>query len=107
MSDKIVERTCIVTRNHITPDQAIRLVVSPEGQLLFDLKGNLPAKGYWVTASREHLESLLSNPKRLKQIKNVKEVAEDFIENSDSCFTKPNTQSVGLSTACGAVDFWV
>lgn len=105
MSDKIVERTCIVTRNHITPDQAIRLVVSPDGQLLFDLKGNLPAKGYWVTASREHLESLLSNPKRLKQIKNVKEVAEDFIENLIAALQNQILNQLGLARRAGQLIF--
>ncbi|MFV0321653.1 MAG: DUF448 domain-containing protein [Alphaproteobacteria bacterium] len=105
MNSKPVERTCIVTRNNVSPKEAIRLVVSPNGQLLFDLKGNLPARGYWVTATRENFDALLSNPKRLKQIKNVKEVADDFIENLIAALQSQILNQLGLARRAGQLIF--
>lgn len=105
MHNKSVERTCIITRNHVSPNQAIRLVVSPDGQLLFDLKGNLPTRGYWVTATRENFETLLNNPKRLKQIKDVKAVADDFIENLITALQNQILNQLGLARRAGQLTF--
>ncbi len=50
------DRTCIVTRRQTTPDDLIRFVVGPDGVVVPDLKRNLPGRGCWVTADREHVD---------------------------------------------------
>ena len=50
------DRTCIVTRRPAGPDELIRFVVGPDGAVVPDLKRNLPGRGCWVTADREHVE---------------------------------------------------
>jgi uncharacterized protein len=47
------ERTCIVTREQKPEAELIRFVLSPEGQVVPDLKRKLPGRGCWVTRSRE------------------------------------------------------
>jgi predicted RNA-binding protein YlxR (DUF448 family)/ribosomal protein L7Ae-like RNA K-turn-binding protein len=54
------DRTCIVTRRQTTPDDLIRFVVGPDGAVVPDLKRNLPGRGCWVTADREHVEKAAS-----------------------------------------------
>ncbi len=50
------DRTCIVTRRQTEPDELIRFVVGPDGAVVPDLKRNLPGRGCWVTADREHVD---------------------------------------------------
>src|ERR1700721_3076417 len=45
-------RMCAVTRAVRPIDELIRFVVSPQGEVLADLKRKLPGRGLWVSASR-------------------------------------------------------
>ncbi|GBU18502.1 MULTISPECIES: RNA-binding protein [Methylobacterium] len=45
-------RTCIVTRAVRPPEEMIRFVLSPSGEVVADLKGRLPGRGAWVSARR-------------------------------------------------------
>ncbi len=56
---KAPERTCIVTRAVLDKGRMIRFVANPEGAIVPDLKGDLPGRGYWVTAERAVLEEAL------------------------------------------------
>lgn len=42
------ERTCVVCREHAERDDLIRLVASPDGLVVPDLRGRLPGRGAWV-----------------------------------------------------------
>jgi len=44
-------RTCIVTREKLSPDEMIRFVAGPDGQVVPDLKRKLPGRGVWVRCS--------------------------------------------------------
>jgi uncharacterized protein len=45
------ERMCAVTRAVRPIDELIRFVVSPQGEVIADLKRKLPGRGLWVSAS--------------------------------------------------------
>ncbi|WP_374654419.1 RNA-binding protein [Dongia sp.] len=49
------ERTCIVTRQVMEKGRMIRFVAGPAGDIVPDLKGDLPGRGFWVSADRETL----------------------------------------------------
>jgi len=51
--DEATERTCIVTREAVAPDALIRFVLSPDGEVVPDLRRRLPGRGVWVTASAD------------------------------------------------------
>src|SRR3954466_13536450 len=46
-------RMCAVSREVRPIDELIRFVVSPQGDIVPDLKRKLPGRGMWVTASRQ------------------------------------------------------
>lgn len=46
------DRTCIVTREAETPEDLIRFVAGPDGQVVPDLKRQLPGRGCWVKIDR-------------------------------------------------------
>ena len=45
-------RMCAVTREVRGIDELIRFVVSPQGEVIPDLKRKLPGRGLWISASR-------------------------------------------------------
>ncbi|MDR6188094.1 putative RNA-binding protein YlxR (DUF448 family) [Agrobacterium pusense] len=51
-------RMCIVTRQSGSPDELIRFVAGPDGDVVPDLKRQLPGRGCWVnTRARPDRES--------------------------------------------------
>jgi len=46
------DRTCIVTREAGSPETLIRFVAGPNGQIVPDLKRQLPGRGCWIKAER-------------------------------------------------------
>ena len=46
-------RMCAVTRQVRPIDELIRFVLSPQGDVVADLKRKLPGRGLWVSASRQ------------------------------------------------------
>jgi len=46
-------RMCAVSREVRSIDELIRFVVSPQGEVMADLKRKLPGRGLWVSASRQ------------------------------------------------------
>ena len=53
------ERTCIATRETHPRAALLRFVLSPDGEVVFDLKGNLPGRGTWVKPERAALEEAI------------------------------------------------
>lgn len=53
-------RTCIVTGETAAPEQMIRFVVSPDGDVVPDLARRLPGRGIWLRAERALLEQAIS-----------------------------------------------
>jgi uncharacterized protein len=47
------ERTCILTRLERAPEDMIRFVLSPDDEVVPDLKRKLPGRGAWVTADQK------------------------------------------------------
>src|ERR671927_1290218 len=45
-------RMCAVSREVRPVDELIRFVLSPQGEVVPDLKRKLPGRGLWITASR-------------------------------------------------------
>lgn len=50
------DRMCIVTKQRRQPGELLRFVAAPDGQVVPDLKANLPGRGCWVTATRETVD---------------------------------------------------
>src|SRR5450631_3957052 len=46
-------RMCVVSREVRPIGELIRFVVSPQGEVMADLKRKLPGRGLWISASRQ------------------------------------------------------
>src|SRR5689334_6766430 len=55
MSDAV--RTCILSRAESPRDGLIRLALSPDGEVLPDVRAKAPGRGAWIGVNREELEA--------------------------------------------------
>jgi uncharacterized protein len=51
------ERTCILTREATPQDRLIRLALSPDGEVLPDVRAKAPGRGGWIGVDRPALEA--------------------------------------------------
>jgi len=50
----IAPRTCVVCRTKRQRDELLRLVKTPDGQILFDSTGRMDGRGAYVCADADH-----------------------------------------------------
>src|SRR5687768_2261928 len=55
MSDPV--RTCILSREEAPRDGLIRLALSPDGEVLPDIRAKAPGRGAWIGVDRAALET--------------------------------------------------
>jgi predicted RNA-binding protein YlxR (DUF448 family) len=51
------ERTCILSREHGPRDGLIRLAISPDGEVLPDVRAKAPGRGAWIGVPRAELDA--------------------------------------------------
>ncbi len=59
MSPREPERTCIGCRETTSSAELVRIVASPDGELVADLRGRLPGRGAWVHAHEACLKQAI------------------------------------------------
>jgi predicted RNA-binding protein YlxR (DUF448 family) len=97
------DRTCIVTRRQAGPDELIRFVVGPDGAVVPDLKRNLPGRGCWITADREHVDKAAKKGLFARAFKAQVAVPADLGGMVDGLLAKAALGALGLARKAGAV----
>ncbi len=72
------DRTCIVTREATDPTDLIRFVAGPDGQVVPDLKRQLPGRGCWIKADRSLVERAVQRKLFARALKAEVKAAEDL-----------------------------
>ena len=101
--DEMNDRTCIVARRPTGPDEAIRFVAGPDGTVVPDLKRNLPGRGCWVTADREHVDKAAKKGMFARALKAQVEVPSDLGAMVDRLLSRSALGALGLARKAGAV----
>ncbi|MGE0503717.1 MAG: RNA-binding protein [Rhizobiaceae bacterium] len=97
------ERTCIVTRIRAEPDDLIRFVAAPDGTIVPDLKRNLPGRGCWVTAGRDHVDKAVARKLFGRALKADVVAPADLGAVVDRLLVRHALGSVGLARKAGAL----
>ncbi|MEO0600281.1 MAG: DUF448 domain-containing protein [Myxococcota bacterium] len=83
-SERTAIRQCLGCRDRTDRGSLIRLVASPDGQLVVDLKGRLPGRGAWVHPRPECVAAVVSRPgllhRTLRQRVDASRLAEQLQE---------------------------
>jgi len=101
--DEMNDRTCIVTRRPAGPDELIRFVVGPDRAVVPDLKRNLPGRGCWVTADREHVDKAVKKGAFARALKAELTVPPDLGGMVDRLLGKSALGALGLARKAGMV----
>ncbi len=97
------ERTCIVTREVRAPEEMIRFVLDPEGRVVADLKGNLPGRGVWVTATRDTVAQAVRRRAFSRGLKAEAKAAPTLPEEIEAALRRDLRQGFALANKAGAV----
>jgi predicted RNA-binding protein YlxR (DUF448 family) len=101
--DEMNDRTCIVTRRPAGPDELIRFVVGPDRAVVPDLKRNLPGRGCWVTADREHVDKAVKKGAFARALKTEVAIPPDLGGMVDRLLGKSALGALGLARKAGMV----
>jgi len=96
-------RSCILTREALSPDELIRFVLSPAGAVVADIRRILPGRGVWVAANRSKVAEAVKRRAFARAFKKPVEVAADLADDVGKLLRKDALQALSLANKAGAV----
>jgi predicted RNA-binding protein YlxR (DUF448 family) len=97
------ERTCVVTRVAMRSDALIRFVAAPDGEIVADLKRNLPGRGVWVTATRAMVATAERKHLLARAFEGTVHVAPGLPDRVDGLLLAAATGALALARKAGAL----
>lgn len=100
-------RTCIIVKQPYEKHELIRFVPSPGGEIVPDIKQNLPRRGAYILAKKAILEKAIKNSALIKHFKS--KLKEDFyIDNNmpdlvENLLIKQAIGSIALGRKAGII----
>jgi predicted RNA-binding protein YlxR (DUF448 family) len=101
--DEGSQRTCIVTRAKLPPDELMRFVLGPDGQVVPDLKRKLPGRGVWVQATAKTVAEAVRRKAFARGFKEPAQAQADLADLVDALMEKDALQSLSLANKAGLV----
>lgn len=99
------DRKCIVTGESGNADDLMRFVAGPEGQVVPDLKRNLPGRGCWVRAERTYIEQAVAKKLFARGLKQNVTAQDNLPDLVDDLLKKAALGSLGLARKAGGAIF--
>ena len=96
-------RMCAVTRAVRPIDELIRFVVSPQGDVMADLKRKLPGRGLWVSASRQAVAEAVRRNQFGKGFKRDVRVAPTLAADTESLLERSAIEALAMAAKAGQV----
>ncbi|MCL2716200.1 MAG: RNA-binding protein [Alphaproteobacteria bacterium] len=96
-------RMCAVSREVRPLDQLIRFVVTPEGDVVADLKRRLPGRGMWITASRAMVEEALRRRHFSRAFKRQLQVTPTLAADTEKQMERMTREALAIAAKAGEV----
>jgi predicted RNA-binding protein YlxR (DUF448 family) len=96
-------RMCAVTREVRPIDELIRFVVSPQGEVMADLKRKLPGRGLWVSASRRAVAEAVRRNQFGKGFKRDVRVAPTLAADTENLLVRGAIEALAMAAKAGQV----
>jgi uncharacterized protein len=90
-------RMCAVSREVRPIDELIRFVVSPQGDVIPDLKRKLPGRGLWVSASRRTVAEAVRRHQFSRGFKRDVRVAETLPADTEALLVRSATEALAMA----------
>ena len=97
----LAERTCIVSREQKPEAELIRFALSPDGDVVPDLRRKLPGRGCWVTNSRVLVAEAVKRRAFAKNLDDKAKAAESLPDLIGKLMRAEMTQSLALCRKAG------
>lgn len=97
------ERLCIVTRAARPVGALIRFVVDPQGETIADLKGTLPGRGVWVSATRAAVEQAVRRKAFARAFKRDVRTPPDLPERVAHSLQRSAVEALAIAGKAGLV----
>jgi hypothetical protein len=96
-------RMCAVTRQVRPIDELIRFVVSPQGQVVPDLKRKLPGRGMWVSASRQTVAEAARRNQFGKGFKRELRASPTLAADTEALLVRSVIEALAMTAKAGQV----
>ena len=96
-------RMCAVTRQVQPIDELIRFVVSPQREVMADLKRKLPGRGLWITASRQVVVEAVKRNQFGKGFKREVRVAPTLAADTEALLVRGVIEALAMAAKAGQV----
>jgi uncharacterized protein len=96
-------RMCAVTRAVRPIDELIRFVVSPQGEVMADLKRKLPGRGLWVSASHRAVAEAARRHQFSKGFKRDVRVAPTLAADTEGLLVRSAIEALAMAAKAGQV----
>jgi predicted RNA-binding protein YlxR (DUF448 family) len=94
---------CAVTRQVRPIDELIRFVVSPQSEVIPDLKRKLPGRGLWISASRQAVAEAVRRHQFGKGFKRDVRVAPALAANTEALLARSAIDALAMAAKAGQV----
>jgi predicted RNA-binding protein YlxR (DUF448 family) len=96
-------RMCAVTREVRPIGELIRFVVSPQGEVIPDLKRKLPGRGLWISASRRTVAEAVRRNQFSKGFKREIRAAATLPADTEALLVRSATEALAMIAKAGQV----
>jgi uncharacterized protein len=96
-------RMCAVSRQVRPIDELVRFVVSPQGEVVPDLKRKLPGRGLWVTASRQMVAEAVRRNQFSKGFKREIRANATLPADTEALLVRSATEALAMAAKAGQV----
>jgi hypothetical protein len=96
-------RMCAVSREQRPVDELIRFVVSPQGEVVPDIKRKLPGRGLWVSASRQTVAEAVRRHQFSRGFKRDVRVAESLAADTEALLAQAAVEALAIAAKAGQV----
>lgn len=103
MAKHVPERSCILTRETGSPDDLMRFVRDPDGNVVADLRHRLPGRGAWLTPTAAALGEAIRRKLFARAFKAEAKAAPELVEAVDAALLRDLLGALGLANKAGGV----
>jgi uncharacterized protein len=97
------QRLCAATRTVRPISALIRFVIGPQGEAVPDVKGKLPGRGVWVTATRAALGEAIKRKAFARGFKREVRLPFDFVARTEALLEKAVRDALAMAGKAGLV----
>jgi predicted RNA-binding protein YlxR (DUF448 family) len=96
-------RMCAVSREQRPIDELIRFVVSPQGEVVPDVKHKLPGRGLWISASRQTIAEAVRRHQFKRGFKRDVRVAATLPADTENLLARSAVEALAIAAKAGQV----